>query len=405
MADEQLEANVPQEQQGAFRSFLKTVATFSGDLSNLTCPSFLLAPTSLLEYSSYWCDHPELFAAITEPEDPLERMLACVKWFISSLNGSYSSRVSSAKNEYEKKPFNPVLGEVFYCSWADVEGCGETSLVCEQVSHHPPISGFYLQNKSKGVYCSGYNGQQSRFSATNINIDQVGHALVHLTNRNDESYLITLPSLQIQGLWYGAPYVELLGNSIIQSSSGYHAYIEYTGRGWVSGEKHHFKATIQNNADYDASIGHKHARGDTWVVEGQWVGVSNLTKPGSKTAEHFYDAAYAPPAERIVPPLEEQEPLESRKLWHPVASALRAYDYETASREKAKIENAQRAERKEREEKGEKWEPRYFTYIENDEEYARLHGMDVKDKHPDLDDAVWVAKEFIQLRTGGDEID
>jgi hypothetical protein len=43
--------SIPADQQSSFTSFLKTLASFTGDLSSLTCPSFLLAPTSLLEYS------------------------------------------------------------------------------------------------------------------------------------------------------------------------------------------------------------------------------------------------------------------------------------------------------------------------------------------------------------------
>lgn len=38
------------------------------------------------------------------------------------------------------QPLNPVLGEVFYGVWPDVGGRGETELVVEQVSHHPPIT-------------------------------------------------------------------------------------------------------------------------------------------------------------------------------------------------------------------------------------------------------------------------
>jgi len=41
-----------------------------------------------------------------------------------------------------KKPYNPILGET--CAWAyqhSDPACGVTRMVCEQVSHHPPISG------------------------------------------------------------------------------------------------------------------------------------------------------------------------------------------------------------------------------------------------------------------------
>ncbi len=43
---------VPPEQKDSLRSFISTLAQFSGDLSSLTCPSFLLSSVSLLEYRS-----------------------------------------------------------------------------------------------------------------------------------------------------------------------------------------------------------------------------------------------------------------------------------------------------------------------------------------------------------------
>lgn len=64
---------------GQFKEFLKTVISFTGDLSSLTCPAFFLNGLSLLEYgqvifvvfgclqkyltfffycSTYWGDHP-----------------------------------------------------------------------------------------------------------------------------------------------------------------------------------------------------------------------------------------------------------------------------------------------------------------------------------------------------------
>ena len=70
-----------------FCSFLKSIATFTGDLSTLTAPSFILSGTSILEYSSYWGEHPDLFCDIIKAENPETRMLAVVKWCMN-WNGS-----------------------------------------------------------------------------------------------------------------------------------------------------------------------------------------------------------------------------------------------------------------------------------------------------------------------------
>lgn len=41
-------------------------------------------------------------------------MVAVTRWFISTLYGSYYERCSEGS---EKKPYNPILGEEFFCCW------------------------------------------------------------------------------------------------------------------------------------------------------------------------------------------------------------------------------------------------------------------------------------------------
>ncbi|KAI8393862.1 uncharacterized protein BYT42DRAFT_552493 [Radiomyces spectabilis] len=352
MTSENKLESIPVDQQGSFSSFLKTLASFTGDLSSLTCPSFLLAPISLLEYSAFWADQPSLLSAISSSESEEERFYAAVKWFISSLNGSFSSRVP--KGEWEKKPFNPIIGEQFHCSWED-----GTRIVCEQVSHHPPVSGFYIENQKAGVVVNGHDGQKTRFSGTQMLVDQIGYCTVKLTQLG-ETYLFTLPSLSVNGIWYAAPYVELYGTSYAQSSTGYHAAIEYSTKGWISGELHHFKA----------SISHESLAGPT-VIEGQWTGKSTITKYKQSPAP-FLDIMALEKSEAIVKPIAEQNELESRRVWQKVSEALKAGDYPKASAEKSIIENEQRALRKERENNNESWEPQYFKAISGKEEYGDL---------------------------------
>ncbi|KAG0169622.1 Oxysterol binding protein [Apophysomyces sp. BC1034] len=347
--------SIPTDQQGSFSSFLKTLASFTGDLSSLTCPSFLLAPISLLEYSSFWADQPELLAAISKSDKEEERFYAAVRWFISSLNGSFSSRVP--KGEWEKKPFNPILGEQFLCAWEN-----GTRITCEQVSHHPPVSGFYIENKEAGVTVNGHDGQKTRFSGTQMLVDQVGYCVVSLTHR-DEKYLFTLPSLSVNGIWYAAPYVELYGTSYVQSSSGFFASIEYTTKGWISGELHHFKATVT----------HDSLAGPT-IIEGQWTAKSSITKH-KQNSEPFLDLASLAKTEPKVKPISEQDELESRRVWEKVSEALKASDYATASAEKSVIENQQRALRKERQINNESWEPKHFKAISGEELYGNLRNQ------------------------------
>ena len=110
------------------------MASFNGDLSAMTAPPFILSPTSLVEYSSYWAEHPSIFVAPAKESDPGKRALAVLKWFLSTLKQQYSSRNEQMGSE--KKPLNPFLGELFLGRWEDQ--AGRTQLVSEQVRYVIP---------------------------------------------------------------------------------------------------------------------------------------------------------------------------------------------------------------------------------------------------------------------------
>lgn len=109
----------------------QSIASFNGDLSSMTAPPFILSTTSLVEYSSYWAEHPSLFVTPAQEADPAKRALLVLKWFLSTLKQQYSSR--NEKLGSEKKPLNPFLGELFLGKWEDA--AGTTSLVSEQVRY------------------------------------------------------------------------------------------------------------------------------------------------------------------------------------------------------------------------------------------------------------------------------
>lgn len=56
---------------------------------------------------------------------------------------------------------------------------------------------------------------------------------------------------------------------------------------------------------------------------------------------------------KAVAPVESQEPFETRKVWEPVINALNRKDYNTASKEKQRIEQEQRDRAEERKKTGE----------------------------------------------------
>ena len=129
MATNEEGAGVSAQNKGSWTAFLKSIASFNGDLSTLTAPPFILSSKSLVEFSSYWAEHPDIFVAPAHEKDPKKRALLVLKWFLSTLKSQYASRSDKFGNE--KKPLNPFLGELFLGKWVDA--AGTTELVSEQV--------------------------------------------------------------------------------------------------------------------------------------------------------------------------------------------------------------------------------------------------------------------------------
>lgn len=260
---------------------------------------------------------------------------------------------------------NPFLGELFIGHWPDKsnnKSLGDTVLISEQVSHHPPITAYYIKNEKNGISLQGHNGQKSGFTGRTLTVKQVGQALLQVEKFN-ESFLITFPTLMMEGLIYASPYVELNGISFIQSSSGYISKIEYTGKGWVSGKKNSFKATLAKNSD---------PKNILYTVSGLWTDSSTIVDNRTKVEKPFWSAKSNPPQHISIKPIEEQGEWESRRKWYKVAQALAAGDYELVSQEKSKIENEQRQMRKDEKEKGIEWQRKYFQWNTNDMQVKEL---------------------------------
>ncbi|KAI8910275.1 hypothetical protein EDD86DRAFT_225708 [Gorgonomyces haynaldii] len=353
---------------GELYKFVSQLATATGDLSKMTAPSFLLNGYSLLEYSLYWNDHPDLFYDIAKQSDQ-EQMVAVLRWFVSTLYGSFHSRC--AGDNSERKPFNPVLGETMTAEWKDTANKGWTSasMVVEQVSHHPPISAFAIKMpaqkdpKKPSLLMQGQCGQKTTFSSGAIKVVQVGRARVTVSvpGKDDVEYTIyPLPELTVAGLLTGKIFVELLGKTQIKSSLGHVAEIEFIPKGWFTGDYFQVKGWVKSSPKADP----------TYLISGDWTKRTIVSKKGEQTT--LFDASVEPHP-RIYKPLEQQGELESHKLWGVVSQALKDGDYAKASHEKTTIEEAQRKIRRERKESGKTFTPQYFDFVQprdNDKEGA-----------------------------------
>jgi hypothetical protein len=258
---------------------------------------------------------------------------------------------------------NPILGELFLGTYGSSEGSNSSRLYSEQVSHHPPITAYHISTPNN-ITLTGHNGADLAFKSGSIVVKQTGHAqlIITLPDNTKETFYITLPDLKIQGLLSFAPYVELDKTTYIMSSTGYLATIDYSGKGWVSGHKNSFTATLAKE------------KTPLYKISGVWTGESTFTalnNPAQKDVP-FWNAKSNNPTHVIVPSLEKQTPWESRKVWKYVADAIDKNDVETAGRYKSAIEIGQRKMREEEQRTGEAWKPRFFKWLENDETASQL---------------------------------
>lgn len=141
------------DSQGSVIKHLLTQVKIGMDLTKVVLPTFILERRSLLEMYADYFAHPDLFVSIADMKTPRERMIQVVKWYLSSYHAGRKAAVA-------KKPYNPILGEIFRCIW-DVPGLesdeikevddgpvpwckrNQLSFIAEQVSHHPPSKLLY----------------------------------------------------------------------------------------------------------------------------------------------------------------------------------------------------------------------------------------------------------------------
>ncbi|KAI2616201.1 Oxysterol-binding protein [Hypomontagnella submonticulosa] len=340
-----------QSHRSAWLQFIKSVATFKGDLTSLTAPPFLLAPTSIVEYSAYWAEHPSLFVSPAREECAKKRSLRVLQWFLSTLKHQHASKDENGKRK-KLKPLNPFLGEIFLGKWLD--NAGTTHLVTEQVSHHPPTTAYKIWNDAHGVRLEGHVEPKAYFSST-INIERRGYSIFHI-DKYDEDYWITMPKAHVEGIVTLQIAPELSGVSYIRSSSGYTSRINYSSKGWLKGKSNSFTATIFPDNDESNPL---------YTLEGRWSD-SYTVKDGKGKLMDTVNLATLRRTPLTVAPIESQHPLESRRAWRSVIDAINANDIFATGHEKGKIENAQRALRRQEKDDGKTWEMRYFTQTEKD---------------------------------------
>ena len=276
-------------------------------------------------------------------DDPFNRMKSIVKWYLS---GFYK------KPKGLKKPFNPILGETFRCFWEHSNG-SRTYYIGEQVSHHPPISAFFISNRHDGFSLSCSILAKSKFYGNSTSAILEGIAQLTLLPRG-ENYNLSMPYAHCKGILMGTLSMELGGKVIIDcENTGYKTELEFKLKPFLGG------------SEYTNLVTGKLRLGKQTMasINGHWDG--SITIKDSRTGEESVLFSATPDIrqrrlKRYTVRLEAQATNESERLWTHVIAAIRRDDQVGATEEKTALEEAQRTAAKERKATCTDWIPSHF---------------------------------------------
>jgi len=352
------------------------------DLATVTSPPLFLAPLSVLEAGTCWAENPSAFAAPALEASAEKRALLVLRWFLLSLKRQFYVGDIHGTG-YVKKPLNAFLGEILVGTWHNDNHPSvlgqesrngnktKTQLLVEQVSHHPPTTALYVWDAENGISGQAFSRVKMVFNTglgshdvagVGIDICQAGHGMLHI-DRFDEDHLIPAPRARIKGLLSGSMFPELVGTSYMVSSAGFVSEIRFsppeTGRGvlgWLrsneESRRNRFEAVVYRRDDADKTPLYK--------VSGQWSGVFTIADGRTGEVIETCDLTDLRRREGEMAAPEDMDPWESRRAWGAVTEPLSKGHLAEASREKTRLEKAQREMRVAERHAGKTWEPLFF---------------------------------------------
>lgn len=332
------------------------------DLTKVVLPTFILEPRSLLEMYADFFAHPDLFIKIPDGLTAEDRILSVLEFYLTSFH-------AGRKGSLAKKPYNPILGETFRCSWkvpslssgkqastnshidhsSTASDEGKVSFVAEQLSHHPPISGFYAECPSKKLCFNAHIWTKSKFYGMSIGVVNQGVGVITLLEHN-EDYVITFPSTYCRSI-LTFPWVELGGKvNITCAKTGYNASVTFHTKPFYGGKLHRVTGEVKNTSSGKVIC----------KVNGEWNGQIEMTFTSHQEEPKIIDTEALQVYRKRICPQSKQEEFESRRLWHRVTHALKTDDIDSATSAKHELEERQRKEARERKETGVEWKTKLF---------------------------------------------
>ncbi|KRF99749.1 uncharacterized protein Dwil_GK22444, isoform B [Drosophila willistoni] len=334
------------------------------DLSKVVLPTFILEPRSFLDKLSDSYYHADILSKAVQEDDAFTRMKLIVQWYLSSFY---------KKPKGLKKPYNPILGETFRCYWQHPSG-SRTFYIAEQVSHHPPVSAFYVTNREDGFSITCSILAKSKFYGNSTSAVLEGAATMTLLPRG-ECYTASTPYAHCKGILMGTLSMELGGKINIEcENTGYRTELEFKLKPFLGG------SDATNVVVGKIKLGKETLA----TLQGHWDKEIRLkdVKTGEESLLFKADAEMR--SKRLIRhlvPVDLQLPTESQRLWSRVSDAIAREDQVAATEEKTVLEERQRAAAKERAANDISYDPTFFeldSYGQWVYKYADLRPWDTR---------------------------
>lgn len=266
------------------------------------------------------------------------------------------------------------------------------AFLTEQISHHPPVSAYYASCPARNIEMLGIDQIAARVSGTTVRVGPGEFnkgIFVRITGGHGkgEQYQITHPVASVNGILRGSFYVTLSESTIITCSGGkpgekLRTIIEFKEESWLGRAMYHIEGVIhsytvgEKGVDEWTRVKHVPKSRAIAYLDGSWRHVVRWRRANEKSDDWstLIDLSTLHAVPKIVRPLEEQSPRESRKLWEEVTNKLLNKEYSEATKHKQAIEQRQRDEAAERKRKGVEFVPVFFD-------------KDISDGIPSLTDA------------------
>eukprot|EP01126_Amoeba_proteus_P039364 TRINITY_DN4146_c0_g1_i3.p1 TRINITY_DN4146_c0_g1~~TRINITY_DN4146_c0_g1_i3.p1 ORF type:complete len:429 (-),score=95.12 TRINITY_DN4146_c0_g1_i3:423-1709(-) len=329
------------------KSFVSQLS-LGDELTKISLPAEICHPFSMLEMISFReLSFFHLLFDINKhpPEDHEARFLAVLKWLTALLQAE----------EMEKKPYNPVIGEQHIC-WVEHSEDNWTEFISEQVSHHPPVSSFFVRNKNSNVEMHGNLKFNVRFGGNYAAVTTAGAVII---NSGQETFTLdkSIPNMIIQNIVWGVKYVMWNGDITLScEKSGYSATLSLSE---VSPTHNKVEGKVFKNDQHVYDI-----FGQCGVlVELFPVSEDDQNSSGSSDGTQgipLFVADEVTVNTISYPPVSAQIEMDSLRLWKKASDAIVKNDIPLADFEKQKVENSQRARERARKEAGLPYIAKYF---------------------------------------------